>query len=300
MKTVQRLSRLKKLFLSLEQYLQQDEVLNHDRENEFNQIRRLIEYGNVSESGAELDYLFLRISDLSKLLMQDKRVNWRIETNKPVAIDSDDHIHPRGVKQDETRKPAFVKQIIDIYGPDTSYLDLGCAGGGLVFDFIINDCKAIGIEGSDYSRNHARAYWNEIPWALHTADLTSPIKIYLENQPATFDVIGAWEFFEHIEEKDLESVFSNIRNHFKDDRSLFLANIATFEDSHNGTHWHKTIKPKEWWVQRFLDFDFEVIQYPFSSEFNPRGSGNTFGTWGNDYDIQSDPGMGFAIAARLK
>jgi hypothetical protein len=31
-----------------------------------------------------------------------------------------------------------------------------------------------------------------------------------------------------------------------------------------------------------------------------RGSGNTLGTRGNDYDINENPNLGFCIAAKLK
>jgi 2-polyprenyl-3-methyl-5-hydroxy-6-metoxy-1,4-benzoquinol methylase len=298
MKWSQRINRLRNVFFDLEHFLDSDGTKTKVSIGELGQVLDLVVKN--AEVKSESDYLFLRISDISRLLIQDRKVNWRIETNRPVAIDSNDHIHPRGVKQDETRKPAFVSQLINLYGPNVSYLDLGCAGGGLVYDFILRECLAVGIEGSDYSKNHSRAYWQEVPWALHTADLTAPLNVFLENEPAVFDVIGAWEFFEHIEEKDIPAVLQNVKNHLKRGTGLFLANIATFEDSHEGTHWHRTIREKEWWVDKFTNLGFEVILYPFASELNPRGSGNTFGTWGNDYDISTNPNLGFNIAAKLK
>lgn len=300
MNVLRKISRLKSILIGLEDYLGSSNAEVANRKSEFTQIIRAIDAKQDLQSKNELDYLFLRVSDLSRLLIQDQKVNWRIETNKPIAIDSNDHIHPRGVKQDETRRPAFVQKLIGIYGPGVTYLDLGCAGGGLVYDFVIKGCLALGLEGSDFSKSHSRAYWHEIPWALHTADLTAPVKIFLENQPATFDVIGAWEFFEHIDEEDIDSVLRNIKHHLRNKRSLFLANIATFEDSHEGTHWHSTIKPKDWWEKKFTNFGFDIVAYPFDSQFNPRGSGNTLGTWGNDYDIIENPNLGFSIAAKLK
>ena len=299
MKIAERISRLRNLVPALENFLRTEGERKHIHSIEFDEIREYIETKSNLQSKSEVDYLFLRLSDLSRLLVQTKEVAWRVETNKPIAIDSNDHLHPRGVKQDETRKPAFVRQLIDMFGPHVTYLDLGCAGGGLVYDFILHDCIALGIEGSDYSKSHARAYWHEIPWALQTADLTAPLEIFLEDQPARFDVIGAWEFFEHIEEEKVPAVLENIKRHLRNKNSLFLANIATFDDSDGHTHWHETIKDLEWWTVKFEESGFKVVQYPFDKSLNPRGSGNTLGTWGNDYNIQTFPEMGFAVAIQL-
>ena len=230
--------------------------------------------------------------------MEKKVVNWRLDCERQIALDSADHIHPRGVKSDETRSPGFVEAAKNHFGRPVSYLDLGSAGGGLVYDFILENCKAVGIEGSDYSRNRRRAYWRDIPWALFTADLTYPIQMYENEVPAKFDVIGAWEFFEHISERDIPAVLVNIKKHLRDENSLFLANIATFADHDGHTHWHQTIQTYDWWKVIFKDNGFEVIEYPFNQDLNPRGSGNNLGTWQGDYDIQVDPSLGFTIAAR--
>lgn len=53
-------------------------------------------------------------------------------------------------------------------------------------------------------------------WALHAADLTAPLQIYLDSQPAKFDVNGAWEVIEHIEERDIAAVLENIKLHLSD------------------------------------------------------------------------------------
>ncbi|MGB1548571.1 MAG: hypothetical protein ACPHIA_08600, partial [Alphaproteobacteria bacterium] len=68
-----------------------------------------------------------------------------IKTDYPVALASNDHLHPRGTMNDNTRHPRFVTALREWLGDDLSYLDLGCAGGGLVFDFLINGFEAYGI-----------------------------------------------------------------------------------------------------------------------------------------------------------
>jgi 2-polyprenyl-3-methyl-5-hydroxy-6-metoxy-1,4-benzoquinol methylase len=237
----------------------------------------------------EVEYEFLRFSDISKLLLTQKEIDWRLECEREIAIDSADHLHPRGVKTDETRSPSFVQATVNYFSRPIAYLDLGCAGGGLVYDFILEDCKAVGIEGSDYSQKRRRAYWREIPWALFTADATYPFQLFVGNSPARFDVIGAWEFFEHISEDDIPKVLTNVKKHLFDRSSLFLANIATFADHDGDTHYHQTIQNYDWWKNVFEKNGFEVVPYPFDLKLNPRGAGNKLGTWQGDYDIKVDP-----------
>jgi 2-polyprenyl-3-methyl-5-hydroxy-6-metoxy-1,4-benzoquinol methylase len=304
MKIFTRIKRIKKVFIELEKSQEAPNFeYNSKLIQEVDSFKKNISTAGISpitvpQSNPEIDYEFLRLSDISKLLLEKKHVNWRLDCERQVALDSADHIHPRGVKSDETRSPGFVEAVKNYFGRTVSYLDLGSAGGGLVYDFILENCKAVGVEGSDYSRNRRRAYWREIPWALFTADLTYAIQLYENDLPAKFDVIGAWEFFEHISENDIPSVLQNIKKHLKDENSLFLANIATFADHDGHTHWHQTIQSYDWWKLNFENHGFEVIAYPFSQELNPRGSGNNLGTWQGDYDIQADASLGFTIAAR--
>jgi predicted TPR repeat methyltransferase len=74
-------------------------------------------------------------------------------------------------------------------------LDLGCSGGGFVKDCLDDGCLAVGLEGSNYSKNLRRAEWRTIPENLFTADLTTPFQVFSEfpegEVPLTFDVITA-------------------------------------------------------------------------------------------------------------
>jgi hypothetical protein len=306
------IKRIKKIVLELEKS-QKESNLEHFIElyskdfiklnSEIDRIRINLEEVSansvkIQEVNSELDYEFLRFSDISKLLLSNKKIPWRIDCEREVALDSADHIVPRGVKSDETRSPSFVEAVKNHFSRSISYLDLGSAGGGLVYDFILEDCKAVGIEGSDFSKNRRRAYWREIPWALFTADITYPFQIFEGESPAQFDVIGAWEFFEHISEQDIPKVLANVKMHLRDSESLLLANISTFDDHDGHTHWHQTIQNFDWWKKVFEENGFEVVNYPFDSKLNPRGSGNKLGTWQADYDIQANPQLGFAIATR--
>ena len=98
-----------------------------------------------------------------------------VETKFPVAYDSPDHLFPVGTANDNTTKPAFIEACYVYFNKKISYLDLGCAGGGIVRNFLEAGHFSIGIEGSDYSKKNKRAEWARIPSYLFTADLTKPL-----------------------------------------------------------------------------------------------------------------------------
>jgi hypothetical protein len=57
-------------------------------------------------------------------------------------------------------------------------MDLGCSGGGLVFDFLLRGHTAVGIEGSDFSQKSQRAEWRLLNQCnLLTADITKPFQV---------------------------------------------------------------------------------------------------------------------------
>ncbi len=125
-------------------------------------------------------------------------------TNRPVAVDSPDHLFPYGVKQDNSRNPLFNKKLYALLGRKPLHiLDFGCAGGGFVKDCLDDGHIAIGLEGSDYCKRTGRAEWSTIPDHLFTCDITAPFFLKAVNDlgeetDVKFDVITAWEFMEHI------------------------------------------------------------------------------------------------------
>lgn len=106
----------------------------------------------------------------------------------------------RGTRNDNTRCPRFVRKCEDIFGHKIRALDLGCAGGGLVLDFLLAGHSSVGLEGSDYSLKWQRAEWRFLRDRLFTCDITEPYSI-IDNsagKPAQFDLISAWEVLEHL------------------------------------------------------------------------------------------------------
>ena len=65
--------------------------------------------------------------------------NIKLVTEYPVAHDSLDHTDPLGTINDNTRNYGFYNKCRLLYGEHVRFLDLGCAGGGLVFEFALNE-----------------------------------------------------------------------------------------------------------------------------------------------------------------
>jgi 2-polyprenyl-3-methyl-5-hydroxy-6-metoxy-1,4-benzoquinol methylase len=178
----------------------------------------------------------------------------KVVTDHPIAYESLDHTEPLGTKQDNTHHKLFVRRTMEIFEGPVSHIDLGCAGGGLVFDFLEYGNFSVGIDGSDYSLKIKRAEWATIPDNLFTADITKPFHVTEDDEVVKFDVITAWEVMEHIHEHDLPPLFENIKNLMADEASIFVCSIADWEDDIH----HVTCRPYEWWKKTFEDNGFTV------------------------------------------
>jgi 2-polyprenyl-3-methyl-5-hydroxy-6-metoxy-1,4-benzoquinol methylase len=185
-----------------------------------------------------------------------------IETNKPIAYDSPDHIEPYGTARDNTTNLRFNQKLFDyIPAEKVRLMDIGCSGGGLVKSILDSGGFGVGIEGSDYSKRNNRAEWATIPGHLFTADATERFQ-FAEDQgdgrkePILFNVITAWEFFEHIAEGQLPGVIENIKRNLAP-QGIVLASIAIYPDVVNGVQLHQTINRKAWWTKFFAEHGLE-------------------------------------------
>lgn len=260
-------------------------------------IRRVLDKDKIRSLDAELSIAQAHIS----ILIQDFAVlaavpsgDAEIDTEHPVAVTSDDHIHPKGTAFDNTRHPRFVSALRQFLGNDISFLDLGCSGGGIVFDFLLAGHDAYGIEGSDFSRKHKRAMWNVIPDRLFTADISKSFHLHSDQKTKLFRVISAWEVLEHLHEDDLETFFANVKKHLRPD-GVFVASIATEDDIEGDINWHKTVQPKSWWLSRCSEYGFEPVDLNFSIADYPRGSGNPTAL---DWNFEKNPEKGFHLAIK--
>jgi hypothetical protein len=186
-----------------------------------------------------------------------------IETEKPVAYDSPDHLEPWGTARDNSTNPWFNRKLFTyIPAKRLRVLDLGCSGGGFVRSVLEGGGFAVGVEGSDYSRKHKRAEWATIPDHLFTADITVPFKLYREGptgrEPLKFNVVTAWELLEHLAEDQIAGAVRNIISHMSD-HAIFLASIASFEDVVNGVRLHQSVHELPWWIERFSEMGLQHL-----------------------------------------
>lgn len=222
---------------------------------------------------------------------------FELRTARPVAVDSDDHRHPRGSVFDNSVNRRFNAAAYRMLGgkPDFSLLDLGCAGGGLVRSVLDDGYTAVGIEGSNASRRVGTGEWPNCPLHLFTADLTAPFELLdRSGAPVSFDVITAWEVLEHIPADRLAEVFGNIRRHLAPG-GIFVGSVDMLPDGdpQTGAVYHVTLKPREWWIERFAEAGLvELPAHPFVIEDYVRGNGLSLRDW--------DPrdGDGFHVVLR--
>lgn len=272
-------------------------------------LNRILQKLFSDQAAHRLDMKILskELQDLKASVVGGKRIRptpFKVLTNFNVAIDSWDHKQPRGAANDNTRCPWFVSAAETLFnGKAISHLDLGCAGGGLVFDFLLQGHNSIGIEGSDYLKRTKGGHWLIIPEYLFTADITKPFKVNDKNDLcAKFDIITAMEVMEHIPEYDLDQLIENIHSHLSDS-GVFCCSIATFPDfdEKTGAVWHVTLKEKQWWVQRFEAKGFYVdSSNPIDLREFPRGTGNQLAGYGADNDFINNPNLGFHLILRKK
>lgn len=239
----------------------------------------------------------LRLEDLGfdqlALLARGQPSDLRLVAERPVALDSADHLHPRGTAADDTRHPRFVSACEALFpGRTLHHLDLGCAGGGLVWDFLSAGHQSWGVEGSDYSQRARRAYWRVAPGRYFTADITRPFQLIRgDGRPAIFEVITAWEVLEHIAEADLPTLFGTIRTALTAD-GLFVASISTLPEAEGGVVWHATLRDRAWWLARAAENGLVPSSRGFDAADFPRGSGNPRSP---DLDFRRDPAAGFHL-----
>jgi 2-polyprenyl-3-methyl-5-hydroxy-6-metoxy-1,4-benzoquinol methylase len=177
-----------------------------------------------------------------------------VRTDHRVAVDSPDHVQPRGTALDNSRNHRFNRKLYRLCGAidrPVRILDLGCAGGGFVRDCLCDGHVAVGIEGSDYSARWGRAEWPLLGGrCLFTADITRPFEVVSVEGPAstplTFDVVSLWEVLEHVREVDLPVVVRNILSHLEPG-GLVIASISREELPH-----HQTVRDESWWTAMFL------------------------------------------------
>jgi len=182
-----------------------------------------------------------------------------IDTFHPVALDSPDHLQPRGTMLDNSTNPAFNECLLRMFSYRPTVLDFGCAGGGMVRSLIADGILAIGLEGSDYNQINRLHEWPAIPYALFTVDLSQPFTLHDGSHvPYKFDVITMWEFVEHVFYARIDTMIENAKAHLKDG-GLIIGSTNDLHSIYEGIAHHLTIQPISWWYAKFAEHGFRRL-----------------------------------------
>jgi 2-polyprenyl-3-methyl-5-hydroxy-6-metoxy-1,4-benzoquinol methylase len=187
-----------------------------------------------------------------------------ISATVPVAIDSEDHIHPDGIYLDNNVNPAFVNDVETFFQRKINFLDLGCAGGALVSELINRGHNAVGIDGSDHCLNFRQEAADKLgmvkPYGydnwqkygnsrLFTADITKDFQLFENGELMKFDLITAWDVMEHFFPEGVTTFIEQVKKHLKPD-GYFIASIAKFSLNKHNVEYHKSNFPNEWWLDK--------------------------------------------------
>lgn len=150
----------------------------------------------------------------------------------------------------------IAERIVADIAPRT-VLDAGCAMGLLVEALRDRGVDAHGIDVSEYALRQAR---EDIRPYVRNASVTDPL-------PQRYDLIVCIEVLEHLPEASARAATENFASHTDD--VLFSSTPSDFSEVT-----HVTVKPPEWWAERFarqelfrdVDFDANFIT-PWAARF---------------------------------
>lgn len=147
----------------------------------------------------------------------------------------------------------FNNYINCLFNRKISVLDLGCGGGKFIHDVIEDGNLGIGLEGFQRYEINKIAEWSKIPENLKIINIAKSYQILNEHdQFIKFDIITSWEVLEHLFEDEIDTFLQNIYNHSHQETFIFLT-ISFRPD--NG---HFTIKPLQWWLEKFQNNNFRI------------------------------------------
>ena len=205
----------------------------------------------------------------------------RCITDHPHPTASPDYLVPAGSIEDNHTNPQFIWEIDTFFeGQPYKLLDIGCAGGQFAVDINHKGFPwlGVGLEGGNIygmttefdarecetgTITLARGAEN---WERHKdkclfhADVSKDFALLDENEDIIkFDIVTAWEFFEHPAPEEIPLIIRNIKKHLKPGGII----VGTINLS-PGFH-HRCAKPTVWWDKMFMSHGFGVYEYPFNS-----------------------------------
>lgn len=195
-----------------------------------------------------------------------------------LAVDSNDHLYPVGCINDNYNNPNLAEEIEKQFGNrKISFLDLGCAGGQFVIEFINRGHKGYGLEGSSHSIGGAgRNNWTEHKDKnLFLCDLTKPYHFEEDGKPFLFDFIHCSEVIEHILPKDLEKFFKYVSDNLSPD-GIFCCQVNMTPDVRHvdgkDIVLHHSLFNSDEWKAKFINFEL----YPCAGKTDSNHFGYLF------------------------
>tara|TARA_Y100000310_G_C20469852_1_gene709439 strand:+ start:55 stop:891 length:837 start_codon:yes stop_codon:yes gene_type:complete len=214
-------------------------------------------------------------------MIKEYRRNIKCETQHPHPVESPDYLNPAGSIEDNHSNAYFIYELDSFFnGMPYRLMDIGCAGGQFIVDVYHKGYPwlGVGIEGGNILGmteefeeretctgdiiTKARGHENWTRYkdkCLFHADVTKPFKI-INTETKTdikFDIITAYEFFEHPLPEEIPYIIENIKNHLAlGGRVCGTINLSS------GGH-HRCARSVEWWDDIFRNHGFEVQDYPF-------------------------------------
>jgi len=198
----------------------------------------------------------------------------QVITDKPIAVDSLDHINPFGCVRDNNSSFQYILNVKSYFNnKQIKVLDLGCAGGQIVIDHMLIGDFSVGLEGSTHVLNGAGKH----NWERHKdknlffCDITEPFQIVDEAKNIIkFDYIQMWEVLEHIPESKLNVLFENIKKHLNKN-GIFAGSVATY---HCVSGTHVSVFPKSKWLDIFTNNKMMLNDYLFNTVPRPVSTGD--------------------------
>lgn len=142
------------------------------------------------------------------------------------------------------RAPIVCKAIRDVLAPK-SIIDVGCATGDLVAEFVIQGVQAFGIEGSTACLQHLECSASR----LFLFDIRYP----LPKGIGRYDLALCLEVAEHIEPEYAHQLIQNL--------GLLSGRILiSAAPPGQGGHYHVNCRPPEYWVELFCIHAFKRVQ----------------------------------------
>ena len=220
------------------------------------------------------------------MLKQFEQITVRTEHSHPLT--SPDYLNPAGCIEDNHTNTQFIWEIDSFFeGQPYKLLDIGCAGGQFAVDIYNKGTPwvGVGLEGGNIfgmteSFEERETCTGPITTARGTenwkrykdkclfyADVSKPFEILdKDGELVKFDIITAYEFFEHPKPEEIPHIIQNIKKHSKCSGATLV--VGTINLS-SGCH-HRCAKPVEWWNEIFIKHGFGVYEYPFKT--SPRSN----------------------------